>query len=73
MVIMKRNNDQIEYDITPLENVAKLVKTVPSEYINEEQNNINDKFLEYALPLIQGEVQLIFEKGLPKVYRLKNN
>ena len=71
MVIMKRCNDEINYDITPLENVAKLVKTVPSEYINEEQNNINDKFLEYALPLIQGEVQLIFENGLPKVYRLK--
>ena len=41
------------------------------EYINEEQNNVTDKFIEYALPLIQGEVYIPYENGLPKVYRLK--
>ena len=71
MIIIKRTNNEISYDVTDLENVAKLVKTVPATYINEEQNNITDKFIEYALPLIQGEMQITFENGLPKVYKLK--
>ena len=71
MVIMKRVNNKIVYDVTDLSNVAKLVKTVPSEFINEEQNNITDKFLDYAMPLIKGEIIVPFENGLPKVYRIK--
>ena len=71
MVIMKREQSSITYDVTPIDNVAKLVKEVPCEYINEEQNNVTDKFIEYALPLIQGEVYIPYENGLPKVYRLK--
>ena len=71
MVIMTRVNGEITYDVTDISNVAKLVKCVPLEFINEEQNNITDKFLEYALPLIKGEIQIPFENGLPKIYRLK--
>ena len=71
MVIMKRVNNIIEYDVTEIKNVAKLIKQVPTNFINEEQNHITDEFIEYALPLIQGEIQIPFENGVPKIYRLK--
>ena len=71
MVIMKRVNGETIYDVTPIHNVAKLVKCVPSEFINEKKNNITEKFVDYALPLIQGEVKIEYENGLPKAYIIK--
>ena len=45
--------------------VANAEKKVPREWINEAGDNVNEKFIEYALPLIQGETQLTYANGLP--------
>ncbi|MCK9478059.1 MAG: 6-phosphofructokinase [Firmicutes bacterium] len=45
--------------------IANVEKTVPREWINEEGNDILPAAVDYMLPLIQGEVKIKFENGLP--------
>ncbi|HAN21293.1 MAG: 6-phosphofructokinase [Clostridiales bacterium GWF2_36_10] len=51
--------------------VANTEKKIPAEWLNETKDGLNDKFIEYALPLIQGEPDMIKEDGLPKFVKLK--
>ena len=51
--------------------VANTEKKVPLEWLNETKDGLNEKFIEYALPLIQGETDLCKEDGLPRFVRLK--
>ncbi len=55
----------------PLEVVANHEKTLPLEWINDEGNNIERPFIDYALPLIQGLAEQKYENGLPRFARLK--
>ena len=57
--------------LIPLMEVANVEKKIPREWINEAGNGVNHQFIEYALPLIQGEPQLHYEQGLPRFARLK--
>ncbi len=45
--------------------IANKVKKVPREWINERGNDITPEFMDYLRPLIQGEVNVPFENGLP--------
>ncbi len=54
-----------------LSEVANFEKKVPLEWINEAGNGINQGFIDYALPLIQGENTRATENGLPRFARLK--
>ena len=54
-----------------LKDVANFEKKVPLEWINEDGNGINYEFLEYAMPLIQGEPSIPKEKSLPRYAKLK--
>jgi len=66
-----RNPYKCEYVAVPLSDVANHEKKVPLEWINKEGNNVNKKFIDYALPLIQGEPDLVRENGLPRYAKLK--
>ena len=46
--------------------IANQVRGVPAEFINEEGNGVTDECLEYLLPLIAGEVNVKFDRGLPE-------
>lgn len=46
--------------------IANKVKHVPSEFINERGNSVTDKCARYLLPLIQGELDVKYENGIPK-------
>ncbi len=54
----------------PLEQVANHEKTVPSDWIRPEGNGVTQAFIDYALPLIQGEPCQVTEEGLPRFARL---
>lgn len=41
-------------------------KTVPAEWITGDGSDIADEFISYARPLIQGQVEVPMEEGLPK-------
>jgi len=60
-----------KYELLPLSSVANYEKKVPLEWINEEQNGLKHEFIDYVLPLIQGEPVLPLENSLPRYARLK--
>lgn len=59
-----------ETGLTDLASVANGVKTLPANWINEDGVSMSYQFTKYALPLIQGEVQVPYEQGLPKYAHL---
>ena len=74
MVAIKRvSNDpyKAETELLPLEKCANFEKKVPLEWINAEGNGVTQEFIDYALPLIQGETKMVKENSLPRFARLK--
>ena len=62
---------ECEYKLLPLELAANTEKTVPLEWIINNGRGISDEFVKYALPLIQGETEMVKEDGLPRWAKLK--
>ena len=54
-----------------LSEVANFEKKVPLEWINKEGNGVTQAYIDYALPLIQGEAKAPTEHSLPRFARLK--
>lgn len=50
----------------PIENIANLEKKIPLEWINEAGNDVTQELVEYIKPLIQGEVKIRYDNGIPK-------
>ena len=59
-----------ETGLAPLGEVANNVKKLPREWINEDGVSMNFQFIRYAQPLIQGEVAVPHENGVPVFARL---
>ena len=57
--------------LLPLEAVANLEKKVPREWITEDGCGVKQPFIDYVLPLIQGEPPRPVEQSLPRYARLK--
>ena len=57
--------------LEPLDIVANFEKKVPREWINAEGNGVEQAFIDYVLPLIQGETDAPKENALPRFARLK--
>ena len=56
--------------LQPLDVVANFEKKVPREWINKEGNGVERPFIDYVLPLIQGDHVTPKENGLPRFARL---
>lgn len=56
---------QLVFSSTDIKNAANAEKTVPLDYISADQNDVTDAFIEYASPLIQGEIYPKYQNGLP--------
>ena len=65
------NGYKCEPELLDLSSVANYEKKVPVEWINERGNDVTDAYIEYALPLIQGEIQIKKENSLPRFVHLK--
>ena len=62
---------QCSTKLLPLEKVANFEKKVPREWINAAGNGIEMAFIDYALPLIQGETGMKTVQALPRFARLR--
>ena len=62
-----------ETGLVALADVANSVKKLPREWINEDGVSMNFQFLRYAQPLIQGEVTLPQDSGVPVFARLEKS
>jgi 6-phosphofructokinase 1 len=71
--IVRKSNYPYVYDIdiVDLNKVCNKEKKIPLSMINEEGNNVTKEFIEYARPLIYGEIDLPFIDGLPHYTNLK--
>lgn len=65
------NPYKCEMKLIPLSDVANTEKKIPREWINEAGNFVNEKFIEYALPLIAEDSNPPKEDGLPRFAHLK--
>ena len=50
--------------------IANKEKPFPAEWINKEKNNIENRAIDYFLPLIQGEQNIIIKNGVPVHYKV---
>ena len=57
--------------LVPLTEAANTERKVPLEWINAEGNGVKQEFIDYALPLIQGEMDRPLENGMPRFAKLK--
>jgi ATP-dependent phosphofructokinase / diphosphate-dependent phosphofructokinase len=74
MVGFKRissNPYKIKYVLVPLKLAANTEQKVPLEWILPEGKGLTQAFIDYALPLIQGDCKAKLEDGLPRFARLK--
>ena len=59
-----------ETGLTNLSEIANGVKSLPASWINEDGVSLSYQFVKYASPLIQGEVKVPHENGLPVFSKL---
>lgn len=52
--------------LQPLGDIANVEHFIPKDWISDDGFLPNEKFIEYARPLIEGEVKVPMEGGLPK-------
>lgn len=64
---------QLHCTLEDVDRICNQEKTVPLDWITEDGSDVTGNFLEYALPLIQGTVEIpMDDQGLPAfVYRSK--
>ena len=65
------NGYQCRPQLFDLSLVANTEKKVPVEWISADGNGVTQDFIDYCLPLIQGETGMAKEDGLPRFCRLK--
>ena len=73
MVTLVRGDADIyscDTGLSALADVATTNKKLPREWINEDGVSMNFQFYRYATPLIQGEVTVPYDNGLPAFIRL---
>jgi len=69
MSSIKRINSNpytVEYTSVPVSEVANHEKKIPSHFIHSNANDVTEEMLQYLRPLIQGEINTMYENGIPK-------
>jgi 6-phosphofructokinase 1 len=64
------DNYTCETGLTALSDIVGNLKKLPPEWVNEDGVSLNFQFFRYATPLIQGEVVVPYDNGLPSYVRL---
>lgn len=66
MMVFKRTSDKpytYEIESVCIKNVANLEKCIPLEWITD--NDVKQQVIDYILPLIQGEQNVLYKDGMP--------
>ena len=65
------NPYKIKYVRIPLQKAANEEQKVPLRWIKEDHTGLTQDYIDYALPLIQGDEKAKLEDGLPRFAKLK--
>lgn len=68
-----KNGYVCKANVVEVSGIANKEKKVPKEWIVPEGNYVTQEAIDYILPLIQGEVILPTENGLPRYARLRKS
>ena len=63
VTIHRTGNYSVDYQLTPLSEIAAKTRHMPDEFINGAGNDVTDAFLRYARPLVGS--------GFPRPYRIR--
>lgn len=69
MIAFSRVSDspyELRFTTEDVNHICNQEKTVPAEWIIRDGSDLSDDFITYARPLIEGEVNIPKENGLPK-------
>jgi 6-phosphofructokinase len=69
MMVFKRTNNYpytIECQHQDVVDIANQEQRIPIKWINDAHNDITQELYEYLFPLIQGEVTIRYENGIPQ-------
>ena len=69
MIAFKRISSEpytIDYVTADVNTICNQEKVMPPDWITKEGTDVSSEFLAYAKPLIQGQVNIPFENGVPK-------
>ena len=69
MIAFKRREGtdySLDYVTADVNIICNKEKVVPAQWINEDGTDLTEEFISYAAPLIQGEVTVPTENGIPK-------
>jgi 6-phosphofructokinase 1 len=71
--IVRASNQPYKWElgVQPLGDIANVEHNIPREWISEDGFLPNEKFLEYARPLVEGDLRLPVEGGLPRYVALE--
>jgi 6-phosphofructokinase len=72
-IVRQGSNGSVRWStgLQPLGDIANVEHFVPRDWVSEDGFLPNEKFVEYAKPLIEGEVRPPMEGGLPKYVTLE--
>lgn len=76
VMAFKRVNDMpytIVIETADASDIANNEKFLPDSFITASGNNINDSALDYFMPLIQGELNIAMERGIPKHFMIQES
>ncbi len=69
MITIRRKENTGRYEVyfvpEDVNKIANYEKYVPKTFLNETQNHVSSLGLEYLKPLIEGEMEVPFEEGIP--------
>lgn len=66
IVRLQNNPYRSTTELQPLGDIANVEHLVPRDWISEDGFMPNEKFIEYARPLIEGQVKIPIEGGMPR-------
>ena len=67
MMVYKRQDNPytITIDALDVREIANLEKKIPLEWITKDCHDVTEEMYNYLLPLVQGEVDIPYENGIP--------
>ncbi|OYP47707.1 6-phosphofructokinase, partial [Lachnotalea glycerini] len=68
MVAFKRISDtpyQLTYELVDVNEICNQEKRIPLEWITKQGTDVSNDFISYVQPLIQGNISVSLEDGLP--------
>lgn len=70
---VKGDEYKVKYGKRPLKDIANVERIIPKDMINKDGNGVTEKFINYALPLIEGHNAPKFTQGMQKFSRFNKN